>query len=72
MLRDLQLKEEALNSLHLPISVKAGFIGSVSLKVCVPPHYPVRVLPLVHCALESAAMEKKSCQQTNYKDSPRD
>ncbi|GJP54206.1 hypothetical protein CLOM_g13301 [Closterium sp. NIES-68] len=33
VLRDLQLKEEALNRLRLPISVKAGFIGSVNLKV---------------------------------------
>ncbi|CAI5996531.1 unnamed protein product [Closterium sp. NIES-64] len=33
VLRDLQLKEEALNRLRLPIAVKAGFIGSVNLKV---------------------------------------
>lgn len=33
VLRDLQLKAEALNALKLPITVKAGFLGSVTLKV---------------------------------------
>ncbi|KAG0559465.1 hypothetical protein KC19_10G107200 [Ceratodon purpureus] len=33
VLRDLQLKAEALNALNLPITVKAGFLGSVTLKV---------------------------------------
>ncbi|KAH9312824.1 hypothetical protein KI387_027859, partial [Taxus chinensis] len=33
VLKDLQLKAEALNSLKLPITVKAGFLGSVTLKV---------------------------------------
>lgn len=30
----MQLKPEALNSLKLPVRVKAGFLGSVKLKVC--------------------------------------
>lgn len=29
----MQLKPEALNALKLPIKVKAGFLGSVKLKV---------------------------------------
>lgn len=33
VLRDLRLKAEALNALKLPIRVKAGFLGSVTLKV---------------------------------------
>lgn len=33
ILKDLQLKAEALNSLNLPITVKAGFLGSITLKV---------------------------------------
>eukprot|EP01018_Ginkgo_biloba_P025446 Gb_15429 [translate_table: standard] len=33
VLKDLQLKAEALNSLNLPITVKAGFLGSVTLQV---------------------------------------
>ena len=30
----MQLKPEALNTLKLPVKVKAGFLGSVKLKVC--------------------------------------
>lgn len=30
----MQLKPEALNDLKLPVKVKAGFLGSVKLKVC--------------------------------------
>ncbi|MCO5593425.1 hypothetical protein L7F22_047439 [Adiantum nelumboides] len=33
VLKDLRLKAEALNSLKLPVIVKAGFLGSVTLKV---------------------------------------
>ncbi|KAI4370200.1 hypothetical protein MLD38_018571 [Melastoma candidum] len=33
VLRDLKLKAEALNSLELPVTVKAGFIGTITLKV---------------------------------------
>ncbi|OVA16691.1 Peroxin/Ferlin domain [Macleaya cordata] len=33
VLRDLKLKAEALNSLKLPVTVKAGFVGTVTLKV---------------------------------------
>lgn len=33
VLKDLQLKAEALNALKLPLTVKAGFLGSVTLKV---------------------------------------
>lgn len=33
MLKDLNLKAEALNSLKLPVIVRAGFIGSITLKV---------------------------------------
>ena len=32
-LRNLQLKPEALNKLNLPITVKAGLLGSLKLKV---------------------------------------
>ena len=32
-LTNMQLKPEALNALNLPIKVKAGFLGSVKLKV---------------------------------------
>lgn len=35
----MQLKPEALNALKLPVKVKAGFLGSVKLKVCFV--YPV-------------------------------
>jgi hypothetical protein len=35
-LTNMQLKPEALNALKLPIKVKAGFLGSVKLKVCYP------------------------------------
>lgn len=30
----MQLKPEALNALKLPVKVKAGFLGSVKIKVC--------------------------------------
>ncbi|KAL9249938.1 Intermembrane lipid transfer protein VPS13-like protein [Drosera capensis] len=33
ILKDLKLKAEALNSLKLPVTVKAGFIGNITLKV---------------------------------------
>jgi vacuolar protein sorting-associated protein 13A/C len=32
-LKNMQLKPEALNALKLPVRVKAGFLGSVKLKV---------------------------------------
>ncbi|CAI5494266.1 unnamed protein product, partial [Closterium sp. Naga37s-1] len=48
VLRDLQLKEEALNRLRLPIAVKAGFIGSANLKVWAA---PPPLLALLACML---------------------
>ncbi|KAI3512412.1 hypothetical protein L1887_19727 [Cichorium endivia] len=33
VLKDLKLKAEALNSLKLPVTVKAGFVGQITLKV---------------------------------------
>lgn len=33
MLKDLKLKAEALNSLKLPVIVKAGFVGTITIKV---------------------------------------
>lgn len=33
VLKDLKLKSEALNSLKLPVTVKAGFVGTITLKV---------------------------------------
>uniref|UniRef100_A0A7N0UXF0 PH domain-containing protein n=1 Tax=Kalanchoe fedtschenkoi TaxID=63787 RepID=A0A7N0UXF0_KALFE len=33
VLRDLKLKAEALNSLKLPVTVKGGFVGTITLKV---------------------------------------
>ncbi|PON64877.1 Phosphatidylinositol-4, 5-bisphosphate phosphodiesterase gamma [Parasponia andersonii] len=33
VLKDLRLKAEALNSLRLPVTVKAGFVGTITLKV---------------------------------------
>lgn len=33
VLRDLKLKAEALNLLKLPVTVKAGFVGTITLKV---------------------------------------
>uniref|UniRef100_A0A175YPS3 Uncharacterized protein n=1 Tax=Daucus carota subsp. sativus TaxID=79200 RepID=A0A175YPS3_DAUCS len=33
LLKDLKLKAEALNSLQLPVTVKAGLIGTITLKV---------------------------------------
>ncbi|KAL8484750.1 hypothetical protein ACS0TY_027161 [Phlomoides rotata] len=33
VLRDLKLKAEALNALKLPVTVKAGFLGTITLKV---------------------------------------
>lgn len=32
-LTNMQLKPEALNALKLPVKVKAGFLGSVKIKV---------------------------------------
>ncbi|XP_077210681.1 intermembrane lipid transfer protein vps1301-like [Tasmannia lanceolata] len=32
VLRDLQLKAEVLNSLKLPVTVKAGFVGTITLR----------------------------------------
>ena len=34
VLRNLKLKPEALADLNLPITVKAGLLGSLTLKVC--------------------------------------
>lgn len=34
-LSNMQLKPEALNALKLPVKVKAGFLGSVKLKVMI-------------------------------------
>ncbi|XP_047948182.1 uncharacterized protein LOC125194160 isoform X1 [Salvia hispanica] len=33
VLKDLKLKSEALNALKLPVTVKAGFLGTITLKV---------------------------------------
>lgn len=33
VLKDLQLKADALNALKLPVTVKAGFVGTITLKV---------------------------------------
>ncbi|CAN4121397.1 unnamed protein product [Withania somnifera] len=33
VLKDLKLKAEALNSLKLPVTVRAGFVGTITLKV---------------------------------------
>ncbi|KAJ6350717.1 hypothetical protein OIU78_006785 [Salix suchowensis] len=33
VLKDLNLKADALNSLKLPVTVKAGFVGTITLKV---------------------------------------
>ncbi|EPS74076.1 hypothetical protein M569_00677, partial [Genlisea aurea] len=33
VLKDLKIKAEALNALKLPVTVKAGFLGSITLKV---------------------------------------
>ncbi|XP_028786889.1 uncharacterized protein LOC114742843 [Neltuma alba] len=33
VLKDLKLKAEALNALKLPVTVKAGFVGAITLKV---------------------------------------
>ncbi|XP_065863891.1 uncharacterized protein [Euphorbia lathyris] len=33
ILKDLRLKAEALNALKLPVTVKAGFVGTITLKV---------------------------------------
>jgi hypothetical protein len=35
VLKDLKLKADALNSLRLPVTVKAGFVGTITLKVLV-------------------------------------
>ncbi|KAK6935064.1 Vacuolar protein sorting-associated protein 13-like, N-terminal domain [Dillenia turbinata] len=34
-LTNMQLKPEALNALKLPVKVKAGFLGSVKLKIVI-------------------------------------
>jgi vacuolar protein sorting-associated protein 13A/C len=36
VLTNLQLRPEALNSLNLPITVKSGLLGKLTLKVCAP------------------------------------
>jgi hypothetical protein len=33
VLKNLELKEEALNSFNLPFAVKKGFVGNITLKV---------------------------------------
>lgn len=33
VLKDLKLKAEALNALNLPVTVEAGFLGTITLKV---------------------------------------
>lgn len=35
VLKDLKLKAEALNALNLPVTVKAGFVGTITLKVAI-------------------------------------
>ena len=35
VLKDLKLKAEALNSLKLPVAVKSGFVGTITLKVAI-------------------------------------
>lgn len=35
VLKDLKLKAEALNALKLPVTVKAGFVGTITLKVAI-------------------------------------
>lgn len=40
-LSNLHLKPEALNALNLPITIKAGLLGSLTLKASVP--FPVRM-----------------------------
>jgi hypothetical protein len=54
-LKNMQLKPEALNALKLPVKVKAGFLGSVKLKVggtltCFSEIYEYNVLNLVVCS----------------------
>lgn len=49
-LRNLQLKPEALNKLKLPITVKAGLLGSLRLKVSSASQQDVQ-LP-INCALD--------------------
>ena len=44
VLRDLKLKAEALNSLKLPVTVKAGFVGTITLKVFVSEICPAGLL----------------------------
>lgn len=41
VLKDLKLKAEALNSLKLPVTVKAGFVGTITLKV---PLYTIKLV----------------------------
>lgn len=47
VLKDLKLKAEALNALKLPVTVKAGFVGTITLKVAFS-HLPLLV---VYCQL---------------------
>lgn len=43
VLKDLKLKSEALNALKLPVTVKAGFLGTITLKVI----YGLRIIFLL-------------------------
>ncbi|KAK7348007.1 hypothetical protein VNO80_22555 [Phaseolus coccineus] len=66
VLRDLKLKAEALNALKLPVTVKAGFVGTITLKVPWKSlgKEPVivlidRVFVLAHPAADSRTMKEE-------------
>lgn len=66
VLKDLKLKAEALNSLRLPVTVKAGFVGTITLKVPWKSlgKDPVivlvdRVFILAHPALDSRTLKEE-------------
>lgn len=46
VLKDLKLKAEALNSLQLPLRVKAGFVGTITLKVLLESSFAVCLLAI--------------------------
>ena len=49
VLKNLKLKPEALADLNLPISVKAGLLGSLTLKVTCLASFLYMAIPLARC-----------------------
>jgi vacuolar protein sorting-associated protein 13A/C len=70
VLKDLKLKAEALNALKLPVTVKSGFVGTITLKVPWKRlgKEPVivlvdRVFILAHPAPDGRSLKEEDCER---------